>query len=324
MVVCRRLALYCLIILSKLTVLGDIVGNYSLSGDETFTSTAGSTFQIGTGSTTTFNVQSYTATLTGSGDFLVNSQIKGAGSGTVIIDLTDPNGTVTYNANNGFSGLTWVKSGTLDLVRVGNNKAISGDLTIGGGPNLAIVTRETTANNSLIVNTKTVTLNANGTFKLNREPTGSTTANASTEGIGTLVLNGGTLLNASPNTLPTLFTSSKITLSADSTIALGTATTLSLGNVTAWNSGAVLTFTGWNLSSPDDSILFGSTLSATELSQIRFQFADGGTRGGWQSTFDGKIRPVPEANSIVAFAFLSGAVVLLEVKRRRKKHEAAR
>jgi hypothetical protein len=317
----RLLIWSCLWLGGALIGYAQISGNYTLTSDTTATSTAGTTFTVGTSSANTLDLKSFTATLTGAGDFLFYSQIKGTASGHMYIDLTDPTRVVTYTAGNLFSGLTEIHGGILDLQTPDNkNSGIEGDIIIGGGPNQAILTRGQVNNHNIIANNKTVTLKQNGVFELNREASGTTVANSSSETVGTFIMNGGTLLNASPNPNATAFAASTFTLSSDSVIDLGVATSLSLGTPSSWTAGVHLTFQDWDWGSltPQDSILFGSTLTASQLGEIRFLTADGGYRGAVQLS-DKHVVPVPEASSILALPLLGIVAFCRECRNRRKR-----
>jgi autotransporter-associated beta strand protein len=137
-------ALSCLLLVLGLRLNADILTNYTLTGNETFTSPAGSTFTIGSSGSTVLNLQANTATFSGSGAFQVNSKIQGTG-GQVTIDMTDPNAVVTYTGINSYTGLTTVRSGILNLDTADkSNNGLSAAIVIGGGPNQAILTRPTT------------------------------------------------------------------------------------------------------------------------------------------------------------------------------------
>jgi hypothetical protein len=298
-------------------VRGQISGNFTLSGNQSFTSSSSLTYQIGSSSANSFNLQGYTATLTGSGNFSVGSQITGAGQ--IVIDLTDSSKVVTYNSGNSYSGLTTVRSGTLFLGTPENqNNAILGNMIIGGGPNVALVTRDTQHNRELVGNNSTITLRQNGTFELNRADTGSSSVHDSLETIGGLVMDGGTLLNGSPNSNPTTINVGTLTLLANSTIDLGTSMIVNLGNVdmNTWTSGATLTVSNWNAG---QHVYFGD-ITAQQLSQIRFATSTGYV--GASAIVNGEIVPtttVPEISVVMALPLLGGFILAREIKNRRSK-----
>jgi hypothetical protein len=295
---------------------GQIPGNYTLTANDTFTSIAGQTFTIG-GNNTTFNLQTYTATFTGSGDFSINSRITGGGS--VLIDMASAASSVWYSSGNGntYTGLTTVRSGILVLdTPSGANSGIRGDLYIGGGPNLAIVTRTDKQNRELIADTSTITIASNGRLELGRMDTGNAQPHDSIETFGKLILDGGTLLNSSLNTrLTTVNILNGVQLLSSSVIDLGVAMTLNIGdvNTTPWTPGAILTIRDW---SPAEPIYIGQ-ITPQQLSQIRFETPTGVRFA--QQIADGQIIPstiVPEASALLLAPLLAAAALGPEIRRR--------
>src|ERR1041385_880051 len=102
-------------------VRADISGDFTLSSNLTFTSSIiGDAFTIDS-KHDTFDLRSFTANFTGTGDFQINASI--VGSGNVMIDLADPTSQVEFNTANSYTGLTTVRSGILylDTPGGGNN-----------------------------------------------------------------------------------------------------------------------------------------------------------------------------------------------------------
>jgi hypothetical protein len=156
-------------------------------------------------------------------------------------------------------------------------------------------------------------LKQNGVFELKREDSGSTAANSSTETIGTLIMDGGTLLNKSANPLATIFVASTLTLSANSVIDLGVATSFKANAVSGWTSGVFLTISNYDSGDTFDL----PTLTAGQLAQIRF--AVGGIYRSAGQLANGNIVPVPEVSSVLAVAFLGITAFLIERRRRTVK-----
>lgn len=308
--------------LAVVSLWADIPGNFNLTSNQTFTSAANDPFTIGT-QTSTFNLQSFTATFTGVDDFVVESRI--VGTGAVFIDLTDPSKVVYYDSadGNAQTGLTTVRSGSL-LLRTQNegNNGVRGNLYIGGGPNQAIVTREDKHNVELIADTSTVTIASNGTLVLNRMGTGNSQVHESLETFRKLVLDGGTILNSSKNTrLTTLNILETVQLLSDSIIDLGVAMTMNIGDMAsvAWNPSATLTIKNWSTAEP----IYVGNVTPQQLSQIKFE-----TPGGLISAAhiaDGQIVPqtlVPEASTLLFIPLLGAVVLWPDFKRRCLKRSA--
>lgn len=313
-----RLLLSCLLAWLAFAAKADIAGNYTLTADQTFTSVTNDTFVIG-GNNNTFNLQGFTATFTGSGNFELNSSI--IGTGNVWIEMSDPNGVVSviYDTGDGnsYSGLTTVRAGTLLLgTPSGGNDGIAGDLYIGGGAYPATVTRHEHHNVELIADTATVTIASNGTLVLNRMDTGNSSVHSSLETFRKLVLDGGTLLNASDNTRrTTLNILESIELLSDSTIDMGVAMTINVGDVdtTAWNSSAILTIKNWSTAEP----IYVGQITDQQLSQIMFETTNGLVAAA--QIADGQIVPstlVPEASALALIPLLIGAVFWPSLKQR--------
>jgi hypothetical protein len=318
-----------LILFSVLALFGgvraaDVPNNTTLSGNTAFPNGtwpgSGGTYTVGDNITASFHLNAFTATFNNGTAVEIWNKAADA-NGKITIDLSNPNLTVTYKANNSYTGLTTVKNGVLFFDET-TGSAVPGNLTIGGGTS-AIVRRRSDANVERISNTATVTLLANGTLELNRRASGTTAANNSSETVGTLIMNGGTLLNASANsstTAKTLFVASTFTLSDNSTIDLGPVLSLNFTAGTGWTAGKTLTFLNYDA---NDSIVFGNTLSASQLSEIRFPRPGGDFVGAWQSTADKMIRPTPEVSTVWAFPILGVMVAFTEVRKRQRKKVAA-
>lgn len=292
----------------------DIAGSYTLQSNQVFSgSIAASPFTIG-GSRDTFNLQSYTATLTGNTDYQVNSSI--AGTGGVLINLSDPNRTVEFNGDNSYTGPTVVRSGKLVLNTPSQeNNGIPGDLLIGGGLNQAVVTRPDKHNRELIADNTTVTIASNGTLELNRMDQGNSPVHDSLETLGRLVMNGGTLLNGSENTRLTTLNVRTVTLLSSSVWDLGVAMTMNIGDVNTnmWTSGAILTIRHWSSNGP----IFAGQISEQQLAQIRFETPDG--LFGAQQLADHQIVPmviVPEASAFLFIPLLGGVALIPAIWRR--------
>jgi hypothetical protein len=294
----------------------DIAGDFTLAGDQTFTSTAGDTFTIGGGGNT-FDLQGHNATFTGQGNFAINSGITGTGG--VLIDLTDSSKIIEYQSSgNSYSGLTTVRSGILllDTPSEGND-GIAGNLYIGGGPNQATVTRHNKHNRELIADTRTITIASNGTLNFQRMDTGNSHVHDGLETFGKLILDGGTLLNSSHNSrVTTVNILDSIQLLSSSVIDLGVAMTMNIGDVdsTPWTPDAILTIKGWS----DNEPIYVGQITPSQLGQIRFDLP-GGLMGATQIA-DGQIIPstlVPEASAFLFIPLLAAAAIWPELKRRR-------
>ena len=304
------MALSCLLLGLGLRLNADILTNYTLSGNQTFTARPARLSRLAAAVRLLLICRAIRPHFTGGGDFQINSRIQGTG-GQVYIDMTDPDAVVTYAGINSYTGLTTVRSGILNLDTADkSNNGLSAAIVIGGGSNQAILTRPTTGNRNLIKNTASVTLKQNGVFELKREDSGSTAANSSTETIGTLIMDGGTLLNKSANPLATVFVASTLTLSANSIIDLGVATSFKANAVSGWTSGVFLTISNYDSGDTFDL----PTLTAGQLAQIRF--AVGGIYRSAGQLANGNIVPVPEVSSVLALAFLGITACVIERRRR--------
>jgi autotransporter-associated beta strand protein len=303
-----RLAALAVILLFGRTVYSGISGNYSLSSDTTFTSSiAAEPFTIG-GSKDIFNLQGFTSTFIGDGSFEISAQI--VGSGGLVIDLAAPTAQVQLNAANSFSGVTTIRGGTLFLnTPSGENAGISGDLFIGGGNTQAIVARDTKHNRELIADTTTVTIGKNGTLQFDRMDTGNSPVHDSMETMGRVVMDGGTILNASRNDRATTVNIGSVTLRANSVWDLGDAMTMHIGNASTniWSSDAILTIKNWSSAEP----IYFQQIAPEQLAQIRFETADGLMAA--KQLADSQIVPmaiVPEASTFLFIPLLLGAVIL--------------
>ncbi len=320
MIVPRRIPLFCLLFATMvfgLRLHADIPGNYTLTSNQTFTSTiTASPFTIG--SSDIFNLQSYTATFTGTGNFEINSSIIGTGG--VLIDLA-PTAQIEYNKANSYTGPTIVRSGSLLLDTPSEqNNGIMGDLLIGGGPNQASVWRDDKHNRELIADTSTITISANGTLEFDRMAHGNSHVHDSLETVGRVVMNGGTILNGSDNDRLTSLHIGTVTLTANSIWDLGKAMTITIGdvNTNTWTPGAILTIKNW---SPQEPIYAGH-ITPQQLGQIRFELPTG--IAGAQQLPDTQIVPliiVPEASTIVLVPMLIGAALWPELRRRVRKEK---
>jgi hypothetical protein len=301
------------------TAFGDISGNFTLAGDQTFTSTPGDTFTIGGNNNSTFNLQGFTATFTGQGDFDLNARITG--SGNVLIDMAGSARLLTYDSadGNAYTGLTTVRGGTLvlDSEQEGNN-GVLGNLYIGGGLNEAKVTRSDKHNRDLIADTSTITISLSGTLEFNRMGTGNSHNHDSQETFGSLILDGGTLLNASENSrLTSVNILGAVQLLSSSTIDLGVAMTMHIGdvNTTWWAPDSILKIKNW---SPEEPVYVGQ-ITPEQLGQIRFEMPDGLMFA--QQLTDGQIVPttvVPEASAFLFVPLLAVAGLWPELRRRLK------
>jgi hypothetical protein len=297
-----------------------IDGGLTLSSNTTFTSLAPSLFTI-SDKNDVFNLQSYTAAFSGTGNFEVQTRIEGSGS--VFIDMTDSAKVVEYlGPGNTYSGLTTVRSGTLLLNSSDKGDSISGDLYIGGGPNPALVSRPARHNRELIADTSTITIAANGTLEFNRMDTGNSQIHSSAETFAHLIMDGGTLLNSSENYRNTEVTIGTVTLLASSVWDLGVAMTMSIGDVAnnMWTSDAVLTIKDWSETEP----IYVANISEEQLSQIRFDTPQGLLPAIWLP--DTQIVPgiiVPEASTLVLVPALILSALWPEIRQRvwrKKKH----
>jgi hypothetical protein len=285
----------------------DISGNYTLGANETFSSSiSADPFTIGS-SKSTWDLQGFTTTLTGPGDFEVASSI--AGSGNLVIDLASSSAQVQFDSGNTFNGLTTVRGGTLLLSTPSEeNNGIVGDLYIGGGPNLAKVTREDKHNRELISDTSSITIAQNGTLQFDRMNTGNSPVHDSTESLGKVIMNGGTLLNASVNDRLTTLNIGTVTLLSSSVWDLGKAMTMNIGDVNSniWTSGATLTIKNWSSDEP----IYIHNISSSQLAQIRFE-TPGGLMGA-QQLADTQIVPmaiVPEASTLLLIPLLFATAI---------------
>lgn len=299
----------------------DIFGDYTLTMNQTFTSSAGDIFEIG-GKKNSFNLQNRTATLTGTGDFEISSQITGTGS--IMIDLTNPSRTVRYISDgNAYTGTTTVRSGRLSLEtpQEGNN-SVGSSLVIGGGPNLAVVTRDEKHNRELIPDTTSITINQNGILEFARWDNGNSANHDSQETFRRLILNGGTLLNSSPNTrLTTVNILDNIQLLSSSVIDMGIAMTIRAGDIktASWATGAILTIKNWSTAEP----FYVGEITGQQLSQIRFDLG-GGLYPAMQLG-DGQLVPnmlVPEASALLFVPLLAAAALWPEFKKRGRRRSA--
>lgn len=295
-----------------------IDGGLTLTSNRTFTSFAPDTFTIGD-KHDILNLQSHTATFTGTGNFEVQTEIQGSGS--VFINLNDGTKTVTYTGpGNSYSGLTTVRSGTLMLDTSDKQNSLAGDLLIGGGPNPARVTHSDKHNSELIADTSTIRIGANGTLEFNRMDQGNSPVHSSSETFKHLIMDGGTLINVSDNTRNTELNIGSVTLLANSTWDLGVAMTMNIGNVetNAWNGGTMLTIRNWSKSEP----IFVSDISQGQLAQIRFETPQGMMPAIYLP--DTQIVPgviVPEASTYVLVPLLVVSALWPEIRQRirRKK-----
>jgi autotransporter-associated beta strand protein len=247
----------------------DIAGNHTLTGNRTFSTTGPDVFTIGASSNYVFQLGSHTATFSGSGDFQVNSKITG--TGRIVVNLSDPSRTVEFNTGNSYTGDTLVKSGRLLLdTPAGADNGVLGNLVIGGGPNLAVVTRHADHNNALIGDNSSITINQNGVLEFNRS---SSWGGESLERWGALTLNGGSIVNASQSIFPTIGSAASLTLLADSVIDLGNWMSILIDDVSgsAWTPSAVLTIKNWSFLEP----VYMGGIDDQRLSQIRFETAQG-------------------------------------------------
>jgi hypothetical protein len=296
-----------------------IDGSYTLTSSETFTSFAPSTFTI-SDKHEVFDLQSHTATFTGTGNFEVQSAIHG--SGAVFINLTDPTKTVTYTGpGNTYSGLTTVRSGTLMLDTSDQADSLVGDLYIGGGPNSAVVTRSDKHNRELIADTSTIRIGANGTLEFNRMDQGNSPVHSSTETFAHLIMDGGTLINLSDNSRNTVLNIGTVTLLADSVWDLGISMTMNIGNVetNAWASGTMLTIKNWSESEP----IYVSEISQGQLAQILFDTPQGMMPAIYLP--DTQIVPgviVPEASSFLLVPLLVASALWPEIRQRIKRQKS--
>jgi hypothetical protein len=291
-------------------------GGYTLTSNQTFTSFAPSIFTI-SDKQDVFDLQSYTATFTGTGKFEIQTTISGFGS--VFINLTDPSKAVEYlGPGNTYSGLTTVRSGMLLLNTSDKGEAIVGDLFIGGGRNPALVSRPTKHNRELIADTSTITIAANGTLEFNRMGTGNSQVHSSTETFAHLVMDGGTLLNSSENYRNTTLNIGTVTLLANSTWDLGVAMTMNIGNVATnmWTDGAMLTIKDWSTTEP----IYVANISESQLAQIRFDTPQGLMPAIWLP--DTQIVPgviVPEASTFLLIPLLVVSALWPEIRNRVKR-----
>jgi autotransporter-associated beta strand protein len=257
-----------------------------------------------------------TATFTGDGSFQINSKITGAGN--VVINMGTSSGTVVYDSANSYSGYTHVQRGTLLLASPedGDN-GIVGDLIIGGGGGEAVVTKRTSDNRALIGDNVKITLNQGGRLEFNRS---SGWYGDSIERFGELVINGGTLLNASQSYLPTVALIGSLTLQFDGVIDLGNWMSVLVDNVgqSAWNPNAILTIKNW---SPLEPVYMGN-ITAQQLSQIRFETDNGLVTAGQLCDFIVPSTVVPEASSFLFVPLLAVIAVWPEIRRRFRSRQS--
>lgn len=286
----------------SLASFGDITGNFTLTSNTVFTSVSPDVFNIGAPNKT-FNLQNKTATFRGTGDFQVNSKIMGSGS--VIITMNNPSAKVEFNTGNTYTGDTYVNSGRLLLdTPAGADNGVLGNLYIGGGAYQAVVTRHADDNNALIGDDSLIRINQNGVLEFNRGGSGG----ESLERFGSLVLNGGSIINVSASSYPTIGSVGTMSLLANSVIDLGNWMSFLVDDVSSstWTAGAILTIKHWSIFEP----VYMGGIDAQKLSQIQFE-TDQGTYHAqvWGNGFVIPSVLVPEASPAYLIPLLGFAAL---------------
>ena len=130
----------------------------------------------------TVNLQAFTVTDTGAKATTINGAISGTGGIT-----QNGKGSLTLNGNNAYSGLTTLRSGTLNI---GSNTALgTGALTITGAGKLDATGASRTIGNALQIGNNFTYLGTNG-LTINGASSISANATATVNGTGALTLNG--------------------------------------------------------------------------------------------------------------------------------------
>jgi len=289
------------------TVVGSITGTGNLSQMGTGTTilaannnysgttniTAG-TLQVGNGGTTgslgTGNVTD-TANLTfnSTGNTTVVGSLSGNGTltlnGTGVVDIGGGN----TSTNNNFSGTVTINAGT--LIGDGSNSAYG---ALGNGTTITVNsggTLKAGVNSNGLIGTAQA-----ATIILNSGSVMTTGSNSTTDTLGRLTLNGGTLagqgaaLTGDAVTYGTWYLTQNVTVTANSTISAagvtlhqsgGTNFNIASGNQLLVNGTLVSSGTGMTLTGPGTMVLTGANnySGTTTISNGTLQVGNGGTTG---------------------------------------------
>jgi autotransporter-associated beta strand protein len=311
-------------------------GTLQVSGDlnydsTTLTSSPNITLTPAAGTTSTISISSAATSISGVGEFTVNG---GSSVSTVQLDN-----------NLSATGLT-ITEGDLSMA---GNVTVSGDVTLTGGSLTdngggLTVSGDITSNGTTLSGTPDITVNNSGAAAVNGSTALSGVGTFTKTGGGTLTvnqdvnaatisLNQGTLLLGASNVLGGSValaggslalasgiseTVGTLTLSSSSTISFGGGDeSLTFSGASSWTGGTQLTITNYDDSgSADDQLFFTGSLSAAQLSQIKFVNPGGFATGSYDAQIiGGRVTPVnviPEPSTWIAMILIGFVVAFRE------------
>ncbi|HIL71336.1 MAG TPA: hypothetical protein EYG38_15980, partial [Verrucomicrobia bacterium] len=311
-------------------------GTLQVSGDLTYdsttlTSSPNITLTPAAGTTSTISISSAATSISGVGEFTVNG---GSSVSTVQLDnnlsatgLTITEGDLSMAGNVTVSGDVTLTGGS--LTDNGGGLTVSGDITsngttLSGTPDITVNNSGAAAVNgsTALSGVGTFTKTGGGTLTVNQDVNAATISlnqgtlllGASDVLGGSVALAGGSLALASgiSETVGTL------TLSSSSTISFGGGDeSLTFSGASSWTGGTQLTITNYDDSgSADDQLFFTGSLSAAQLSQIKFVNPGGFATGSYDAQIiGGRVTPVnviPEPSTWIAMILIGFVVAFRE------------